>query len=99
MQHCRKVALATFTEPTIIQDIFTTGPAHVLAVNNGALRVTFYVDVAPNPVDGEIEHRIVERLILSREAVPLLITMLSDALRAHAYEAILDKRALAKLGH
>lgn len=101
MEHCRKSGLPVFTEPTVIPDIFTTGAAHVLAVSGGAVRLTFYIDVDIGQEQfGEVEHRIVDRVIIARESIPALIAMLNEALVARSYAAVLEsKRLLAKIGH
>lgn len=72
-----------FTEPTIIQDIFTTGAAHVSAAGDGSLRLTFYVDIDINLGGAEVEHRIMDRVIVPLAAIPALLVMLSDAMALH----------------
>jgi hypothetical protein len=100
MDHCRKTGSPTFTEPTIVPDIFTSGAAHVLAVNGGAVRLTFYIDVDVGHVADEVEHRIVDRVILARESIPALIAMLNEVLLAHSYASRMETpRVLAKAGH
>lgn len=82
-----------FTEPTIIQDIFATGTAHVGAAGDGAVRLTFYVDIEISSGGREAEHRINDRVILPREAIPALLSMLTDAMASRPQGGAGQRRA------
>jgi len=89
-----------YTEPTIIQDIFTTGAAHVVAACGGAVRMTFYVDIDPRASGIETEHRIMDRVVLPRESIPALIAMLTEVMATHSEDlSSITNRRVLKVAH
>lgn len=93
MEPCRQ-----FTEPTIVPDVFTNGAARVVPISGGCVRLTWYVDVPLACDPSEIEHRIVDRLVIPQEAIPELICKLYAALNAvAALDATVE--LVAKLAH
>jgi hypothetical protein len=103
MGNSRELQPPHYTEPTIIPDIFTSGTAHVGAASDGTVRLTFYVDINLNAAGPEVEHRINDRVILPREAIPALLMMLTEAMAQQPERLTLigqpQVRRMPKIGH
>jgi hypothetical protein len=65
-------------EPTHIRDTFVSGMVEVESVGTCA-RLTFFVEAKPTGM-AELEHQVVEKLIMPAEAIPDLILQLAEFL-------------------